>query len=194
MPTRAELVTPERVLYSGEAEFLVMRTEGGEIMFLPNHAPFVGAVDVCLVRIAPAGAEMPGSSADQGAGRAEEEVRAAVHGGFVHVADNRVLVLASVAELSGEIDVERARRALERSEQALSAAAETGGSGAAGGAAAAAGTEGEEGTEAGGMAESPAMLAMLNPDDPQVAARRARARLEAAGVLEPAASPTAGAS
>lgn len=208
MATHAELVTPERVLYSGEAEFVVMRTEGGEVMFLPNHAPFVGAVDICVVRVAPAGTEIPGSSPDQGSGRAEEEVRAAVHGGFVHVADNRVLVLASVAELAGEIDVERARRALDAAEAAIGAGRDGGpGAGGAGGGAAgaagAAGTAGttgagktgavEEGAQEEGSAESPAMLAMLHPDDPEVAQRRARARLEAAGVLEPVGAGTAGA-
>lgn len=124
MPTHTELVTPERVLFSGEAEFVVMRTEGGEIMFLPNHADLVGAVDITLVRIALAGSETAGSPASQETGKAlaAGEVRAAVHGGFVHVADNRVLVLASVAELSGEIDVERAKRALEAAESSAGVA------------------------------------------------------------------------
>jgi F-type H+-transporting ATPase subunit epsilon len=48
-------------------------------------------------------------------------VRAAVHGGFVKVADNKVTIVAGVAELAEEIDVERAQRALEAAEGQLSA-------------------------------------------------------------------------
>ncbi|HET9093315.1 MAG TPA: ATP synthase F1 subunit epsilon [Acidimicrobiales bacterium] len=170
MPTHAELVTPERVLFSGEAAFVVLRTDGGEIMFLPEHADFVGAVDISLVRIAEAGAE-----AGREGGHAESEFRAAVHGGFVHVADNKVTLLASVAEPASEIDVDRARRALEAARAAL-AAGEGGG---------------HEAQQAGAeeAAEtSSAMKALLSPDDPEVALRRAEVRLEAAGASEPTGS------
>jgi F-type H+-transporting ATPase subunit epsilon len=179
VPTEAELVTPERVLYSGEAEFVVLRTDGGEIMFLPEHAPFVGAVDISLLRIAPAGS----AGEDGGA-----ELRAAVHGGFVHVAGNRVTVLASVAEPAGEIDVERARRALEAARAAL------------GGERADRDSEREAGAAHGTdevrhePERSAAMTAMLFPDDPEVARRRAEVRLEAAGAELPAGGGTAAAS
>ncbi|HVF15003.1 MAG TPA: ATP synthase F1 subunit epsilon [Acidimicrobiales bacterium] len=93
-----ELVSPERILYSGEAEMVVCRTvDGGEIAFLSGHAPFLGALGEGMVRI----------KTDSG-----EEV-AAVHGGFVEVRDNRVIVLSDVAELASDIDTERARRAKE---------------------------------------------------------------------------------
>ena len=45
------------------------------------------------------------------------ETAAAVHGGFVHVRDNTVIILSDVAELASQIDVERARRAKEAAEQ-----------------------------------------------------------------------------
>ena len=93
-----ELVSPERILYSGEAEMVICRTvDGGEIAFLAGHAPFLGALGDGLVRIKTSGGE---------------EV-AAVHGGFVEVRDNRVIVLSDVAELANQVDVERARRAKE---------------------------------------------------------------------------------
>lgn len=173
MPTHAELVTPERVLYAGEAEFVVLRSDGGEVMFLPHHADFVGAVDICVVRIAAARTE--GSEAEV------IERRAAVAGGFVHVADNRVTVLASVAELAAEIDVSRARHALEAAE--AGAAAEGDSDRFAPGTSpspppAAEGIDVEQGLA------GPTMLAFLQPELAQVRARRARARLEAAGVLE----------
>lgn len=179
MPTQACLVTPERVLFEGEADFVVMRTEGGEIMFLPNHAPFVAAVDITVVRIAPAGSEPSPAAGPPEASSATDEVKAAVHGGYVHVADNAVLVLAGVAELADEIDVDRARRALERAEAEL----ERGGEPEAAGA----GHRPEVETDsqaAQGVEQSQTMLALVYPDDPSVAARRARVRLEAAGALE----------
>ncbi|MGH3422039.1 MAG: ATP synthase delta/epsilon chain alpha-helix domain-containing protein, partial [Streptosporangiaceae bacterium] len=56
----------------------------------------------------------------------EPDVRLAVHGGFVEVKDNQVIMLADVAELASEIDVERARRAESEASQALSSAGEEG--------------------------------------------------------------------
>ncbi|MHB1988611.1 MAG: F0F1 ATP synthase subunit epsilon [Acidimicrobiales bacterium] len=184
MPTTAELVTPEATLFSGEAEFVVLRSDGGEIMFLPNHAPFIGAVDISLVRIAPPGADAPESGTAPGAGAGGGEFRAAVHGGFVHVAGNKVTLLASVGEVGDEIDVERARRALEKARAALgtSEASEghetppTGDRPRGSGPSTAGGEAGAEQVEL-----SPTMKAMLYPDDPEVALRRAEVRLEAAG-------------
>jgi F-type H+-transporting ATPase subunit epsilon len=102
VPLQVELVSPERILYSGEADMVVCRTvSGGEIAFLTGHAPFVGAIDIASVRIK--------------SGEGTEE--AAVHGGFVEVRDDRVTILSDVAELASQIDVERARRAKEASER-----------------------------------------------------------------------------
>jgi F-type H+-transporting ATPase subunit epsilon len=96
------LVSPERILFSGEAEMVVCRTSDGEIAFLTGHAPLVGALGIGTVRIRQADGE---------------EVKAAVHGGFVEVRDNRVSILSDVAELPDQIDVERARRAREEAER-----------------------------------------------------------------------------
>lgn len=102
MPLQVELVSPERVLYSGEADMVVARTTMGELAFLPGHAPFLGALAVAKVRIL-----LPGGG---------EEV-AAVHGGFVEVRDNKVTILSDVAELASQIDAERARRAQHAAEE-----------------------------------------------------------------------------
>ena len=96
MAMQVELVSPERILYSGEAEMVVCRTVGGgEVAFLSNHAPFLAALEPGVVRV-----KTPNG----------EEV-AAVHGGFVEVRDNRVIILSDVAELAKDIDVSRAQRA-----------------------------------------------------------------------------------
>jgi F-type H+-transporting ATPase subunit epsilon len=98
---QVELVSPERILYSGEADIVIARTVGGgELAFLTGHAPFVGALDIATVTI----------RSDQG-----DEV-VAVHGGFVEVSNDRVTILSDVAELGSQIDVDRARRAAEEAE------------------------------------------------------------------------------
>jgi len=49
---RVELVSPERVLFSGEAKQVITRTlDGGEIAFLPGHIAFLGALTECHTRI-----------------------------------------------------------------------------------------------------------------------------------------------
>ena len=94
------LVSPERILWKGEASMVILRTAAGDIAFLEGHAPLVGALQVGKVRIMPT----------EGGG----EVVAAVHGGFVEVKNNRVTILSDVAELADDIDVARARDALAR--------------------------------------------------------------------------------
>jgi F-type H+-transporting ATPase subunit epsilon len=81
---------------------VVCRTvDGGEIAFLANHAPFLGALDIGAVKVKTNG----------------DEKRAAVHGGFVHVREDSVIVLSDVAELAEDIDVDRARRAKEAAQR-----------------------------------------------------------------------------
>ncbi len=103
MPIEVELVSPERILFSGEADMVVCRTiGGGEVAFLEGHVPFLGALEIASARI-----KKPDG---------DYEV-AAVHGGFVHVKDNKAVILSDVAELQSQIDVERARRAQQDAEQ-----------------------------------------------------------------------------
>jgi F-type H+-transporting ATPase subunit epsilon len=99
---QVELVSPERILWSGEAEMVVARTSDGDIAFLTGHSPFIGALGIGAVSI----------RATDGT-----EERAAVHGGFVEVSDDRVTILSDVAELAGDIDAARAQRALEEAER-----------------------------------------------------------------------------
>ena len=102
---QVELVSPERVVFSGEATMVITRTlGGGEIAFLPGHAPFLGALDESHTRITLA----DGSQLD-----------AAVHGGFVQVSGNKVSILSDIAELAGDIDRGRAMAAMERAEASL---------------------------------------------------------------------------
>jgi len=96
-----ELVAADRTVWTGEASMVVARTSDGEVGILPHHAPLLGALANGVVQIRQEGGET---------------VVAAVHGGFLSVADNRVGILAELAELADEIDVSRAQQALERAQ------------------------------------------------------------------------------
>ena len=100
-----EVVSPEDVLFSGEATQVITRTVGGgEIAFLAGHAPFLGALQENHTRVF----LVDGTVED-----------IAVHGGFVEVSNNKVSILSDTAELGSAIDVERARTAKERAEEQL---------------------------------------------------------------------------
>jgi F-type H+-transporting ATPase subunit epsilon len=99
MPMQVELVSVERPIWSGEADAVYARTSEGEIGILPGHSPLLGALTPgWTVRI------------QQSDG---VEQRIAVHGGFLSVRPDGVSVLAEMAESADEIDVARARQALE---------------------------------------------------------------------------------
>jgi F-type H+-transporting ATPase subunit epsilon len=99
---QVELVAVERKIWSGEATMVIARTTEGELGILPGHAPLLGQLaegGVVTIR----GAE-------------GEDLVVAAHGGFVSVTERGVSILAETAEISTEIDVDRAREALSRAE------------------------------------------------------------------------------
>lgn len=99
-----ELVSVERLLWSGDATMVIARTTEGELGVLPGHAPLLGELAPGgIVRIQEEGGE---------------ELVFAVHGGFLSVTEDGVSVLAELAERSDEIDVARAQQALERARSA----------------------------------------------------------------------------
>lgn len=100
---QVELVAADRLVWSGEAKMVIARTTEGDIGVLPNHAPLLsllvdGVVDVQTAE--------------------GERWVAAVEAGFLSVADNRVSILSEHAEMSHEIDIEKARADLERAQSA----------------------------------------------------------------------------
>lgn len=115
MALEVELVSPERIAFSGEAKMVICRTTTGDIAFLPGHVPFIGVLATHPVRL-----QMEDGS---------EQV-IAVHQGFVEVSPpdadgtTRVTILSDVAELADTIDIDRARAAKERAEETLRSDAE----------------------------------------------------------------------
>ncbi|GAA5111452.1 F0F1 ATP synthase subunit epsilon [Pseudonocardia adelaidensis] len=98
-----ELVAVERRIWSGKANFVFARTTAGEIGVLPGHEPTLAQLEETgLVRV---------DSTDG------TTTTLAVHGGFLSVTPDTVTVLAEYAELADEIDVSRARDALQRADE-----------------------------------------------------------------------------
>lgn len=102
---QVDVVSAERRLYSGEATEVYARSPEGEIGILPGHQPILLALGESPVRI----------HTTEG-----DEIAAAIHHGFLEFRNNQLTVLADVAELVADIDVERARRTRQRAEQRLS--------------------------------------------------------------------------
>jgi F-type H+-transporting ATPase subunit epsilon len=138
----AKLVTPERALVEVEVTAVVLRTDIGDATFLAGHTPLIGALVPGLVRF-----EREDGTTD----------RVAVHGGFVHVTREGVTVLTPVAERAEDIDVDRARRALEAAEQIVA----------------------DAGGRSAGVGDEDA-LAALGLAEAEAAVQRARVRLEVA--------------
>jgi F-type H+-transporting ATPase subunit epsilon len=105
-----QLVSPEKIAFTGEGSAVIARTiGGGDIAFLSNHAPFIGALDIHPVVI------------KQETG---PDVVVAVHGGFVEVSENKVTILSDIAELPDQIDAARANAAKAAAEEKLRANAD----------------------------------------------------------------------
>jgi F-type H+-transporting ATPase subunit epsilon len=101
------LVTPERELWSGEASIVVARGSEGEVGIMAGHAPLLTQLGIGPLSIQ----------------TSEERLAAAVDGGFLHVmsveGDSRVDILAEHAELTHEIDVQRAQQQLEEARRRM---------------------------------------------------------------------------
>ncbi len=111
MTLRVELVQPEGEIWAGEAEMVVARTLDGEIGLLTNHAPVIGILaEGSTVQI------RPQDSSDG-------DVFAAVTGGFLSMADNRVSILARQAQLGSDVSVQVVQAELDRALEAAGLAA-----------------------------------------------------------------------
>ncbi len=97
------VTAPDRAVWQGTARSLIARTVEGDIGVMAGHEPFFALLADGLLRI----------ERDEG-----DEVVLAVQEGFFSVDNNLVKILAEVAELATEIDVERAKAAIARAEAA----------------------------------------------------------------------------
>ena len=110
MPAFAlEVVTPERVAYSGQVASLQAPGSEGSFGVLAGHVPLLTSLQIGRLRFV----EEDGN-----------EVQMAISGGFVEVGREQVAVLAETAERVEEIDVARAEAARQRAEERLARARE----------------------------------------------------------------------
>jgi len=100
---RLEIVTPERKVYEKDVDMVVVKGIAGELGILPNHIPLVTPLKIAPVKVK--------------IGKEEEFI--AVHGGFMEVRKDKIVILAEIAELPGEIDVDRAKKARERAQSRM---------------------------------------------------------------------------
>ena len=100
-----EVVTPDRLVLSTQAEVVVCPGAEGQFGVLPGHIPFLSALEI-------------GEMYYKTGGKTEY---LAVSGGFAEVTGEKVTIVAESAEMGREIDVERAKRALERAEKRVAA-------------------------------------------------------------------------
>ncbi len=101
-PLQIELVSADRVVWSGQASEVLARTVEGDLGVLADHAPLLSLLVPGVVVITPLEGEDP--------------IKAAVAEGFISVANNRVSILSEDAFLADEIDVAAARAEFEAAE------------------------------------------------------------------------------
>lgn len=98
-----EVVTPEKVLVSQAVDTVVAPGTDGEFGILPGHVPFLSGI-------------VPGELRYT---MGQEKEILAVTTGFAEISNDRVSILVDAAEKARDIDVERARRAIERARERL---------------------------------------------------------------------------
>jgi F-type H+-transporting ATPase subunit epsilon len=98
-----EIVTPEKIIYQGEVDEIVVTTADGEIAVLPHHVNLFTKV-------------LPGELTMKIGGK---EQFLAITGGFLEISDNKISLLADYAVRAEEIEVEKALEAQKRAEEIL---------------------------------------------------------------------------
>ncbi|HEX7491712.1 MAG TPA: F0F1 ATP synthase subunit epsilon [Candidatus Limnocylindrales bacterium] len=103
MPLHLEIVTPERRAFEGDVDEVIVPGSEGELGILPHHAPLISLLGAGVLRFR----------------TGTEEREFAIFGGFLQVRPDRVVVMAETADLSSEIDMDRAERARSEAEHIL---------------------------------------------------------------------------
>jgi len=101
---KLSIITPEKVVYDGEASMVTVRTIDGDRGFLAEHQPLVTGLDIGQIKIK----------------NNDQERILASSTGYIKVRPEEISILVDTAEYSDEIDVDRAKSAKERAEKRLS--------------------------------------------------------------------------
>jgi F-type H+-transporting ATPase subunit epsilon len=101
---RVDVVSAEESIFAGEAEFVALPGEAGELGIYPRHTPLITRIKPGVVRI-----KVPGKAEDE---------QIFVAGGILEVQPHVVTVLADTAIRGKDLDEAKAREALQRAEEA----------------------------------------------------------------------------
>ena len=104
-----EIVSPEKTALSGAIESISAPGSDGEFQVLYNHAPFVSTLEIGHIWVV---------------NEFREKFAFATSGGIFEVRNNKVTILAETIETKEDIDIERAKKALERAEDRIKLAAD----------------------------------------------------------------------
>lgn len=105
-PFKLQIITPEKTVFDGETEQIIVRTTVGDVGILNGHEPYCAAIAIGQMRIMIDG----------------KFRRAATSGGIIKVSKEGTTILVQTCEWSDEIDVERAEAAKSAAEQRLKSA------------------------------------------------------------------------
>lgn len=98
-----EIICPDRIFYTGKTTMVELNTVEGELGVYKNHIPLTTVLDSGVISI-----------------HDDEGMReAAVHAGFVEIRQEKMTILAEIAEWPEEIDLNRAEKAKERAEERI---------------------------------------------------------------------------
>ena len=103
---RLQIISPKRVVFDGECTMLEYTTSEGQVGVLPGHIAMTQVIEPGILTIYEEGVEHP--------------KKMAVHSGISKVMPDLVMVLTETIELKEEIDVERAKKALDRANKRIS--------------------------------------------------------------------------
>ncbi len=98
-----EIITPEQTVVKEEVDMVEAKGANGEFGILPGHTQFLTTLDIGEIRYMKDGVTTYLSASN----------------GFAEVVEDKVVMLLDTAEPAEEIDIERAKRAMERAETAL---------------------------------------------------------------------------
>lgn len=105
-PFKLQIITPEKTVFDGETEQIIVRTTVGDVGILNGHEPYCAAVAIGQMRIMVDGTFR----------------RAATSGGIIKVSKEKTTILVQTCEWSDEIDVQRAEAAKTAAEARVQAA------------------------------------------------------------------------
>ncbi|MCB1193155.1 MAG: ATP synthase F1 subunit epsilon [Leptospiraceae bacterium] len=91
------VISPEKIIYSGQVDYIKVPGSDGYFGIMVNHAPLVAVVDIGVLELKNSG----------------NTIRIVVEGGFIEVKANKVSVLTNGGDVKDKIDLEKAKKDLE---------------------------------------------------------------------------------